>query len=190
MFYKSLPRVFTLVASLLLLALPATLVQAGEESASIETSHGTMTLKFFPEQAPNTVANFKRLVSSGWYEGKTFYRIVKGHVIQAGSADDNDQPMVKAEFNSNPHIKGAVGLARSEDPDSGSTEIYICHEARPHLDGRYTIFGQLIGGLDVLDAIANIEVEEQWVGDDKDIAFHGPVEKVIIKRITLNKVSS
>jgi cyclophilin family peptidyl-prolyl cis-trans isomerase len=190
MFSTLFSRLSALVVCAGLLMFPASLLHAGEETASIETSHGLMTLKFFPEQAPNTVANFKRLAKSGWYEGKTFYRIVKGHVIQAGSADDNDQPLVKAEFNSRPHIKGAVGLARSEDPDSGSTEIYICHEARPHLDGKYTVFGQLTEGIDVLDKIANIEVEEQWVGDDKDIAFHGPVEKVIIKRVTLKSSDS
>ena len=158
---------------------------AEELTAHIETSRGTMVMRFFEKDAPNTVANFKRLVNAGWYEGKSFYRVVSGHVIQAGSADDNDQPMVKAEFNHNPHIKGAVGLARSEDPDSGSTEIYICHDARPHLDGKYTVFGQLVKGFDVLDNIASSEVEEQWVGDNKDIAFHGPVNKVLIKRITL-----
>jgi len=179
--YSSLIALFTLVSSLCF----AGASLAGPEKVRIETSHGDMTLMLFQEGAPNTVANFKRLVKSGWYEGKSFYRIVKGHVIQAGSGDENDQPTVEAEFDAAPHIKGAVGLARSEDPDSGSTEIYICHEARPHLDGDYAVFGQLIGDMSVLDSIANIEVKEQWVGDDKDIAFHGPVETVTIKRIVL-----
>jgi len=161
-------------------------VNAGAGQALIETSHGNMLMTFFPEDAPATVANFKRLVNEGWYEGKTFYRVVKGHVIQAGSNVDNEQPLVGAEFNQNPHIKGAVGLARGEDPDSGSTEIYICHEARPHLNGRYTVFGQLSEGFDVLDKIASSEVKEEWLGDDKKIAFHGPVEVVTIVRITLS----
>lgn len=162
-------------------------VSAGSGQALIETSHGSMVMTFFPEEAPATVANFKRLVKDGWYEGKTFYRVVKGHVIQAGSNVDNEQPLIKAEFNQHPHIKGAVGLARGEDPNSGSTEIYICHEARPHLDGRYTVFAQLREGFDVLDKIAGSEVKEEWLGEDKKIAFHGPVEAVTIVRITLSE---
>lgn len=154
--------------------------------ATIETNMGEMTFEFFPSEAPKTVANFQRLAASGWYNGKPFYRVVKGHVIQAGSLDENSEPMVEAEFNSHPHIKGTLGLARDEDPNSGSTEFYICHEARPHLDGRYTVFGQLVEGQAVLDAIANVEVIEKYYDDDKKIAFHEPKTPVIIKAIRLH----
>ncbi|WP_372871501.1 peptidylprolyl isomerase [Shewanella sp.] len=166
----------------LCLALIGTGVKA-ENLVTIETSLGDMTFEFFPNEAPRTVANFQRLAQSGWYEGKSFYRVVKGHVIQAGSLDENAEPRVEAEFNQHPHIKGTLGLARDEDPNSGSTEFYICHEARPHLDGRYTVFGQLVAGEAVLDAIANQEVIEKYYDEDKKIAFHEPKTPVLIKAI-------
>ena len=145
----------------------------------LETSHGTMVMTLFRAQAPLTTANFEKLVGKGFYDGKPFYRVVEGHVIQAGDGGENDHPTVQGEFGAYPHVTGAVGLARSEDPDSGSTEIYICHAPRPHLDGRYAVFGLVVEGLDVLDAIGNVEVEEQWEGE---VAFHKPVEPVLISR--------
>lgn len=158
-----------------------------ETKVDIETSAGTMTFKLFTDDAPLTAANFTRLAETGWYKGKTFYRVVEGHVIQAGSEEDNDQPMVQAEFNKNPHIKGALGLARGEDPDSGSTEIYICHDARPHLDGNYTVFGQMQQGFDVLDRIAKAPVKEQWIGKERQVAFHQPLQPVVIQSIRVRE---
>ena len=159
--------------------------ETSEEVCVLETSMGTMVIRFFEDDAPETVANFKRLVREGFYDGLPFYRVVAGHVIQAGDGGENDQPTVKGEFGAYPHVTGAVGLARDEDPDSGSTEFYICHAPRPHLDGRYAVFGLVIEGLDVLDAIGNVEVVEHWVGDEKNIAFHEPVEPVVIVRATV-----
>lgn len=162
-----------------------------QQQVIIETNYGNMRFQLFPEAAPLSVSNFIGLIHSNWYQDKTFYRVVKGHVIQAGSGDDNDQPLVKAEFNQHPHIRGALGLARGDDPDSGSTEFYICHQARPHLDGNYTVFGQMIEGFDTLDKIANAEVTESWWGDDNDVAFHSPNKPVVIKTIRLiNKATN
>jgi cyclophilin family peptidyl-prolyl cis-trans isomerase len=89
---------------------------------------------------------------------------------------------VSLEAGGHPHVEGAVGLARDEDPDSGSTEIYLCLAPRPHLDGRYAVFGQLDDGYDVLRAIGAVEVTEQWVGDDNQVAFHEPKQPVLIER--------
>lgn len=166
-----------------------------DEVCILDTSMGSMVFRFFDEEAPLTVANFKELVREGFYDGLPFYRVVDGHVIQAGDGGENDKPTVKGEFGAYPHVTGAVGLARDEDPDSGSTEIYICHAPRPHLDGRYAVFGLLIDGFDVLDAIGRVEVTEEWVGDEKNIAFHKPVEEVVIlkahiERRTLEDVGS
>jgi cyclophilin family peptidyl-prolyl cis-trans isomerase len=124
----------------------------------LQTSMGTMVFRFFEEDAPNTSLHFQKLVNEGFYDGRFFYRVVKGHVIQSGDGGDNRIPAVKAEFNKNSHIRGAVGLARGDDPDSGSTEFYICLTSRPHLDGKYTVFGQVIEGLDVLEKIGNVDV--------------------------------
>ena len=137
----------------------------------VKTNYGTMKFKFFEDAAPLTTAKFKGLVNDGFYDSLLFYRVVKDHVIQAGDGGENNIPTVVVEFNKHPHVVGTVGLARSEDPNSGNTEFYICHIPRPHLDGKYTVFGQLIDGYDVLEIIANMEIVEQFVGDEGNIAF-------------------
>ncbi len=183
-------RILNLLVWIFLVAVPG--FSAGEtagqeEVCVLETSMGTMVIRFFDHDAPETVANFKRLVGEGFYDGLPFYRVVAGHVIQAGDGGENDKPLVKGEFGAYPHVTGAVGLARDEDPDSGSTEIYICHAPRPHLDGRYAVFGLVVEGFDVLNAIGRVEVIEDWVGDEKTIAFHKPKDPVVIVRAFLEK---
>lgn len=155
-----------------------------EEVCVLETSMGTMVFRLFEDAAPETVRNFKQLVGEGFYDGLPFYRVVAAHVIQAGDGGENGRPTVKGEFGAHPHVIGALGLARDQDPDSGSTEIYVCHAPRPHLDGRYAVFGLLTSGFDVLEAIGNVEVEEQWEGE---VAFHKPKQPVIIQRATLER---
>ena len=155
-----------------------------EEVLTLVTSQGTMVFRLFEDGAPRTVAQIKRLVREGFYNGLDFYRVVAGHVIQAGDGGENAYPTVPAEFGVWPHVPGALGLARDMDPDSGNTEIYICLEPRPHLDGRYAIFGLLVEGEDVLQAIGAVEVKEQW---DGTVAFHRPIEPVTIERAFLEK---
>ena len=91
-------------------------------------------------------------------------------------------PSLPPEFNTRPHVVGTLGLGRVGDEWSGDSEIYICVAPRPHLDGRYTVFGQLVEGLDVLERIAAVPVEERWEGPDKKMAMHKPLEPVIIRR--------
>ncbi|MBE0713432.1 MAG: peptidylprolyl isomerase, partial [Candidatus Aminicenantes bacterium] len=155
--------------------------QASDPGASevcvMNTSLGTMVFAFFDADAPKTVAQFKDLVRKGFYDGKDFYRVVRGHVIQAGGGD---APKLPPEFNARPHVFGALGLGRTGDEWSGDSEIYVCVAARPHLDGKYTVFGQLIEGFDVLERIAVVPVEERWEGQDKKMAMHKPLEPVVI----------
>ncbi|MBN2415677.1 peptidylprolyl isomerase [bacterium] len=146
----------------------------------LQTNMGTMVFRFFEQEAPHTSAEIQKLVKQGFYDGKDFYRVVQGHVIQTGGGGDP----LKAEFNSRSHLTGTVGLARDEDPDSGDSSFYICLAPRPHLDGEYTVFGQLIEGMDVLEAIGNVEVEEKY---SEGIAFHEPVTPVIIEHASLEK---
>ncbi|MBZ0112672.1 MAG: peptidylprolyl isomerase [Thermoanaerobaculia bacterium] len=150
----------------------------------LDTSLGTLVIELAEEGAPQTVANFKRLVAEGFYDGLPFYRVVAGHVVQAGDGGENDQPTVPGEFGVLPHVNGVVGLARGEAEDSGSTEFYICVAPRPHLDGRYATFGRVVEGLDVLAAIAAVEVEEQWLNDGQ-VAFHKPLTPVLIESARL-----
>jgi len=152
---------------------------AGREVCVMETSLGTMAFALFAADAPRTVAQFKALVRQGFYDGKDFYRVVRGHVIQAG---DGGAPSLPPEFNTRPHLVGTLGLGRVGDEWSGDSEIYVCVAPRPHLDGRYTVFGQLVEGLDVLERIAAVPVEERWEGPDRKMAMHKPLEPVVIRR--------
>lgn len=162
---------------------------ASLEVCLLKTNYGDMQFRFFDNAAPLTVEKFKNLVKEGFYDSLTFYRVVKDHVIQAGTNIDNDIPTIQAEFNEYPHVTGTVGLARSEDPNSGSTEFYICLVPRSHLDGKYTVFGQLMEGYDILEKIGNTEIVEQYVGEDKNIAFHTPKEPVIILEATIEIIN-
>jgi len=148
------------------------------EVCVMTTSLGTMVFAFFEADAPKTVAQFKDLVRKGFYDGKDFYRVVRGHVIQAGGGD---APKLPPEFNARPHVFGTLGLGRTGDEWSGDSEIYICVAPRPHLDGRYTVFGQLVEGSDVLEKIAAVPVEERWEGPDKKMAMHKPLQPVVIR---------
>ncbi len=144
----------------------------------LETNYGNMVFRFFDLDAPNTCSRFQTLVNEGFYDGKDFYRVVKDHVIQAGGGGEK----LKAEFNTNPHLKGTVGIARGNDPDSGDSSFYICLAPRPHLDEQYTVFGQLVEGTEVLETIGNVEVEERFSGQ---VAFHRPVKPVTIKKASI-----
>ena len=150
--------------------------------AVMKTSLGTMVFKFFESDAPKTTTQFKKLAASGFYDGKDFYRVVKGHVIQAG---DGGAPTLPPEFNKNPHLFGTLGLGRTGDENSGDSEIYVCVAPRPHLDGKYTVFGQLIEGADVLKRIAEVPVAEVWTGPDKKMAMHKPLTPVVIESVRI-----
>jgi cyclophilin family peptidyl-prolyl cis-trans isomerase/catechol 2,3-dioxygenase-like lactoylglutathione lyase family enzyme len=151
---------------------------AASEVCVLETSLGTMVFGFFEADAPKTVAQFKALVRNGFYDGRDFYRVVRGHVIQAGGGD---APKLPPEFNARPHIFGALGLGRTGDEWSGDSEFYVCVAARPYLDGGYTVFGRLIEGFGVLERIAAVPVEERWEGEDRRMAMHKPLEPVVIR---------
>lgn len=156
------------------------------EICVMETSLGTMVFELFETDAPRTAAQFKALVRDGFYNGKDFYRVVRGHVIQAGGGG---APKLPPEFNSRPHIVGTLGLGRDVDPGSGDSEIYVCLAPRPHLDGKYTVFGRLIEGFDVLERIAAVPVEERWEGPDGKIAMHKPLDPVIIRAVRIERRS-
>ncbi len=138
------------------------------ERAVIETPYGRMVIKFFTDVAPNHAANFKRLANAGYYSGTTFHRVIPGFMIQGGdilSRDDNRANdgtggpgyNIAAEFNNIHHGPGIVSMARAQHPDSGGSQFFICHKDAGFLDNKYTVFGEVIEGLDVIDKIANAE---------------------------------
>ncbi len=141
------------------------------EVAIIKTSEGTMVVEFYPDVAPNHVANFKKLARSGFYDGTCFHRVIPGFMIQGGDPNTKDDSKkdswgmggpgysVKAEFNSKHHARGILSMARASDPDSAGSQFFICQADCGQLDGQYTVFGNLIKGFDVLDKIANTPTE-------------------------------
>ncbi len=123
----------------------------------IETDHGTIEIDFYPQDAPVTVARIKELVGKGFYDGLAFHRVVPGFVIQGGDpkgdgTGGSDQKL-KAEFNSRKHVEGTVAMARSQDKDSASSQFYISLGTHPHLDGGYTVFGQVVKGMDAVKKV-------------------------------------
>ena len=136
------------------------------EVAIINTTEGTMVIAFWPDVAPNTVANFKKLASQGFYDGTCFHRVIRNFMIQGGDPLTKDPAKeslwgtgdpgykIKAEFNDRSHTRGVISMARSQDPDSAGSQFFICHGNPRFLDRQYTAFGKLIKGDDVLEKIA------------------------------------
>jgi len=118
---------------------------------------GEIKIDLFPEDAPKTVENFVALAKKGFYDGLTFHRVEPGFVVQGGDpkGDGTGGPgyKVKAEFNKQPHVRGAVAMARSQDPDSAGSQFYITLAPANFLDGKYTVFGIVTSGMDVVDKI-------------------------------------
>ncbi len=123
----------------------------------IQTNQGVIKYKFYPQEAPNTVNRMIELIKQGFYNGLTFHRVVPKFVIQggdpAGNGTGGSGQKMKAEFNKRPHVEGTVAMARAQDPDSADAQFYIALERIPHLDGSYTVFGQVIEGMDVVKKI-------------------------------------
>jgi len=129
----------------------------------IETELGKIVLELWPDVAPNHVANFLDLVDKGFYRGLTWHRVIKDFIIQSGSPNNDISGhagyVIEAEFSNLPHNPGTLSMARGVDPNSASCQFFICLDRRPDLDGRYTIFGQTVEGLDVVQAIGRVETD-------------------------------
>ena len=120
---------------------------------------GTIVVEFYPDVAPNHVRNFKYLADAGFYNGTPFHRVIKGFMVQGGDPTGTGMSgpgwTVNAEFSDRPHKKGVLSMARSQDPNSAGSQFFICHGDPAHLNGQYTVFGNTIKGLDIVDKIAN-----------------------------------
>ena len=123
----------------------------------LDTTQGRVTIAMRPDLAPNHVARIKELVRQGFYNGIVFHRVIDGFMAQTGDPKGNGTggsgQNVKAEFSQAHFMRGTVGLARSEDPNSGDSQFFICFKPSPFLDGKYAIFGQVTSGMEAIDAI-------------------------------------
>jgi len=153
-----------------------------ERVAVISTKHGDMVVEFYPDVAPMHVESFIALAEEEYFNGTTFHRVIPGFVIQGGDPNskldnralhgtggragkffglgDKNNPnswLIPAEFNDIPHTKGILSMARTNDPNSASSQFFVCHDNAPFLDKNYTVFGKVIKGFEVIDLIVNSE---------------------------------
>lgn len=142
--------------------------QARIAVASKGVPMGEIVIRFFPDVAPGHVKNFVKLSQEGFYNGTTFHRVIPGFMIQGGDPNSKnpDRSMhgmggpgykVKAEFNSKPHKRGIVSMARANDPDSAGSQFFICVADANFLDWQYTVFGEVISGMDVADKVVSMK---------------------------------
>ncbi|MEM6998822.1 MAG: peptidylprolyl isomerase [Pseudomonadota bacterium] len=136
--------------------------------AVIETNLGNIELRFFPDVAPLHVENFLTLAKSGFYDGTIFHRVIPGFMIQGGDPNTKGtdksiygqggpEHTIKAEFNNRPHKRGILSMARSQHPDSAGSQFFIVVADSNFLDGQYTVFGEVVSGMDVADKIVSAE---------------------------------
>ncbi len=137
-----------------------------ETTAVIETKFGNISLKFFPDVAPGHVQNFIDLAKKGFYDGTTFHRVIPGFMIQGGDPNSKNADKrshgtggpgytIKAEFNDRPHKRGTLSMARAQNPDSAGSQFFICVKDSSFLDRQYTVFGEVVSGMDVVDKIVS-----------------------------------
>ena len=153
-----------------------------ETRAIIETRLGKIELQFFPDVAPNHVNNFIELAKKGFYDGTIFHRVIPGFMIQGGdpntkSPDRSNHGMggpgysLKSEFNEKGHKRGTLSMARSADPDSAGSQFFICVAPASYLDKKYTVFGEVVSGMEVADKIVS---QQRDRGDN-------PIERIEMK---------
>ena len=163
-----------------------------DELAVLNTSKGDLVIEFWPDVAPQTVENFKKLAKEKFYDGTAFHRIIKGFMIQGGDPLTKDKSKeaawgtgdpgykIKAEFNDRSHQRGVISMARSQHPDSAGCQFFICHGDAAFLDRQYTAFGTVVRGDDVLEKIATTPTARGGGGEASK-----PLERIEVKSVTI-----
>lgn len=163
---------FALVAGFLLLALAPARAADPENTLYMDLPAGRVVIELRPDLAPLTVAHIKELTRRGFYDGLTFHRVIEGFMAQTGdplgTGAGGSGHSVKAEFSQGHFIRGTLGLARANDPDSGDSQFFICFKPSPFLDGKYTIFGQVTSGMEAVDAIKKGDTAHNGAVADPD----------------------
>ncbi len=163
-------------------------LQADDELAVITTDLGRIVLRFYPEVAPNHVNNFKSLARAKFYDGTTFHRVMPGFMIQGGDPNSRDDNLdndgigsgpqrLRSEFSRLPHKRGILSMARSQNPHSASCQFFICVADALFLDGQYTVFGEVIKGMEVADKIVSLPRNEK----------NNPGKAAIIRSVTIER---
>lgn len=152
---------------------------------------GKFVIELYPEYAPETVENFKNLVSEGFYNGLTFHRVVDGFMAQGGDPEGTgmggSEKTIKGEFSENgfnkntlSHTRGVISMARSQQPNSASSQFFICYDDASFLDGSYAAFGKVIEGMEVVDGFLEVERTANSMGEKAT-----PVTPIVMEKVTL-----
>lgn len=143
-----------------------------ENTAYLELASGRVTIELRPDLAPKHVARIKELMSEGFYNGLKFHRVIPGFMAQTGCPQGTgfggSGQKLPAEFSDEPFVRGTLGMARAMDPNSGDSQFFITFGDTPHLDGQYTVWGQVTEGMELVDAIT---VGEPPANPDKIVSF-------------------
>jgi peptidylprolyl isomerase len=133
-------------------------MSAEGNTLTLETTKGPVVIEMNPGLAPNHVAHIKKLVGEGFYDGVVFHRVIDGFMAQTGcphgtGTGGSKYPNVKAEFNSEPHVRGTVSMARAQSPDSANSQFFICFDDASFLNKQYTVWGEVVSGMENVDKI-------------------------------------
>ena len=195
-------KIIALIMSILMLVLSLSLTSCDKtpyERSDAETNFvlidvkdfGKIVVELYPDVAPITVANFKKLVSEGFYDGLTFHRVVQGFMIQGGDPKGNgtggSDTEIVGEFSANGiennlgHTRGVISMARSNDMNSASSQFFIMHQDtyQSSLDGKYAAFGKVVYGIEIVDDIAAVKTKYNSYGSERSV----PTEKVIMEEV-------
>jgi peptidyl-prolyl cis-trans isomerase B (cyclophilin B) len=160
-------------------------IEKEKNVAVISTNFGDMVVEFYPDIAPMHVESFMALVNEEYFNGTTFHRVIPGFMIQGGDPNSRNENrathgtggragkffglgneedpstwLIPQEFSNTPHVKGILSMARTNDPNSASSQFFVCHDNANFLDNNYTVFGKVIDGLDIIDQIANVAKDQ------------------------------
>jgi cyclophilin family peptidyl-prolyl cis-trans isomerase len=153
---KRLIAVLVAVFGVAAAAMP-TLAADPENTLYLDLKYGRVVIELRPDLAPNHVARIKELARQGYYDGVVFHRVIAGFMAQTGdptgTGSGGSGQKLKAEFSSEPHVRGTLSMARAQDPDSADSQFFICFDAAPYLDGQYTVWGKVVEGMEFVDQI-------------------------------------
>ncbi len=181
---------------------PITPVKRGDEVAVIVTKYGKIKIQLFSDVAPKHVENFKKLIKDRFYDGLAFHRAVPNLIVQGGDPNTKtgnretwgmgvaNQPKVEAEFNDRPFVEGTFGAARASDPNSASSQFFLCVRPNPNWDGKYTNYGQIISGIEIVRRMTLLPTDERQLLKEKIVmskVYLEPYRKAIKRQLNTKR---
>jgi peptidylprolyl isomerase len=159
----------------------ATVAQEGAPHLLLELKDGTVDIELLPAVAPQHVERVVTLAGQGFYDGIVFHRVIEGFMAQTGDPTGtgmggSDLPDLTAEFSGEPFVRGAIGAARTNDPNSANSQFFITYADAPHLNGQYTVWGKVVSGMELVDAIKKGDPAQNGMVTDPDRIISAKIE--------------